>query len=145
MPVTVVAALIWREGRLLVCQRKPDDAFAGKWEFPGGKIELVEEPRAALARELQEELRIHATIGAEIWRTEHQYPGHSPVHLIFFEVFDYEGIAENRAFQQIVWARPQELTRYDFLEADRPLIARLVDRKDSPPGAGKTRNDAGAK
>jgi 8-oxo-dGTP diphosphatase len=131
MPVTVVAALIWREGRVLVCQRRQSDAFAGKWEFPGGKIQPGEEPRAALARELHEELGIHATIGAEIWRTEHQYPGHFPVRLTFFEVIDFEGIPENRAFEQIVWARPTDLAQYDFLEADRPLIALLANRSDS--------------
>jgi 8-oxo-dGTP diphosphatase len=84
---------------------------------------------------LQEELGIDATIGAEIWRTEHQYPGRAPVSLIFFEVFAYQEIPENRAFEQIVWARPGELAQYDFLEADRPLIARLADREQSPPDA----------
>ena len=126
MAITVVAGLIWSEGRVLICQRKPDDAFPGKWEFPGGKIEAGEEPEAALVRELGEELGIRATVGKEISTIEHQYPGRPPVRLHFFDVVGFDGQPQNRVFQQICWALPRQLAAYDFLEADRPLIARLV-------------------
>ena len=129
MKRTVVAGLIWRQGELLICQRRNDDAFPGKWEFPGGKIEPGETPRAALKRELLEELGIEADIGEEVWRTEHQYPGYSPVELIFYRVDEYRGEPENREFQQLRWARPRDLSRYDFLEADGPLIRKLSDGK----------------
>ena len=133
MPIIVVAALLWRAGRLLICQRKDTGAFPGKWEFPGGKMEPGEEPQAALERELFEELGIRARIGDEIARAEHRYPGGSLVHLQFFAVSQFAGEAENRVFKQILWAYPQELDRFDFLEADRPLVERLVAREISPP------------
>ena len=124
--IVVVAGLIWRDGKILICQRKPDDAFPGKWEFPGGKIERGEAPEAALARELEEELGIRAKIGKQIWSIEHQYPGRAKVKLQFFDVTEFDGEPENRIFGQVSWASPNELTAYDFLEADRPLIQKLA-------------------
>ncbi|HEY2844155.1 MAG TPA: methyltransferase domain-containing protein, partial [Bryobacteraceae bacterium] len=70
----VVAAVILREGRILLCQRKRGGRHSLKWEFPGGKVESGEEPRAALARELREELDIEAVIGAEMDSYEIAYP-----------------------------------------------------------------------
>ena len=135
MPVAVVAAMIWQHGRILICQRRETDSFPGKWEFPGGKVESGEEPSAALGRELFEELGIRATIGEEVAQVEHQYPGRSAVHLLFFTVQDFDGVPENRVFQQILWVSPQELSRFDFLEADRPLIGRIAGGELSPPGS----------
>lgn len=121
----VVAALLYEEGRLLICQRSPDGQFPNKWEFPGGKIEPGEDPRETLRRELLEELGITAEIGAEVWRTEHQYPGHPPLRLLFYSVRSYSGKVQNRVFQQVLWAAPQDLPQYDFLEADRLLVEKL--------------------
>ena len=123
---TVVAGLLWRHGRLLICQRGAHGAFPGKWEFPGGKVESGEDAAAALRRELFEELGINAEIAEEVWRTVHQYPGHAAIELIFFSIREYQGEPENRAFQQMCWVTPQEIRRYDFLEADRPLIKQLI-------------------
>ncbi len=121
----VVAALIFYQGRLLICQRAPHGQFPNQWEFPGGKIEPGESPKDALRRELLEELGINAEIGDEVWRTEHQYPGHAPVRLLFFSVRRFSPALENCVFQQVVWVNPPDLTLYDFLEADRPLVERL--------------------
>ena len=123
--IQVVAALLFHEGRLLICQRSPDGQFPNQWEFPGGKIELGEDPKEALRRELREELGITAEIGAEVWRTEHQYPGQPPIRLLFFSVQSYSGELENRVFQRVLWAAPQDLPQHDFLEANRPLIEKL--------------------
>jgi len=62
---------------------------------------------------------------------DHQYPGRPPVHLVFFAVNIFEGIPEGRVFQQIVWVAPQDLSRFDFLEADRPLIEQIAAGKFS--------------
>src|SRR5271165_3391988 len=71
----VVAALIWKGGKILICQRTRHQVMPLKWEFPGGKIEEGEQPRDALRRELEEELGIEATIGDEVARIHHEYPG----------------------------------------------------------------------
>jgi len=131
---TVVAALLWDQRRLLICQRSLDGDFPGKWEFPGGKIEPEETHKAALQRELQEELGIAAEIGEEVWRMEHQYAGRAPVLLVFFSVLRYQGTMENRVFRQVCWALPEELLHYDFLEADRVLVQKLAAGATPAPG-----------
>src|SRR5450631_4370480 len=91
----VEAALIVKNGKILVCQRTRHQTMPLKWEFPGGKIETGEQPRDALRRELEEELGIHATIGDEIARVRHSYPNGAQVELRFFVVRQYEGEIEN--------------------------------------------------
>jgi 8-oxo-dGTP diphosphatase len=125
----VVAALIWREGKILVCQRTRHQPMPLKWEFPGGKIEEGEQPRDALRRELEEELGITAAIGDEVVRLQHRYPGGNSVELRFFEVREYSGELENRIFREIIWAEPQTLPTYDFLEADAALVRDLAAGK----------------
>jgi 8-oxo-dGTP diphosphatase len=124
-PVTVVAGVIERDGLLLVCQRRHNDSHPFKWEFPGGKVERGETPRAALERELQEELAIQATIGPEISRSLHRTEGRSPLRLIFFRVSGFHGEPANRAFEQIRWEEPSKLPEYDFVEADTGVVRLL--------------------
>lgn len=127
--LTVVAAIIESEGKLLVCQRRKDAAFALKWEFPGGKVKQGESPQAALARELREELGANATIGAELYRTRHKYAEmKDELELIFFEATVNPAEIRNLVFEQILWAAPRELPVLDFLAADRGLIARLASK-----------------
>lgn len=123
--VQVTAGAIARGGRVLVCQRPPGGHHAGKWEFPGGKVEAGESLEAGLRRELQEELGIEATIGRILWRTEHQYTGRARFALTFFLVKQYEGEPINRALAAMVWAPPAELHTFDFLDADRAFVAAL--------------------
>lgn len=125
----VVAALIWRDGKILVCQRTRHQPMPLKWEFPGGKIEEGEQPRDALRRELDEELGIAATIGDEVVRIQHKYPAGNAVELRFFDVRDFAGELENRIFREIVWADPKTLPSYDFLEADLTLVKDLASGK----------------
>ena len=136
MQKTVVAALLFQQGRLLICQRSANGTFAGKWEFPGGKIEPGEDPKTALRRELQEELGIIAQVGKEIWRVEHQYSGHAPILLLFFAITACRGTIENRVFQQVYWATPEELLHYDFLAADLPLVQKLIAKEIPIPSCG---------
>jgi 8-oxo-dGTP diphosphatase len=87
----VVAALIWKDGKILICQRTRHQVMPLKWEFPGGKIEEGEQPRDALRRELDEERGINAVIGYEVARIRHQYPNHTKVELRFYAVHKYSG------------------------------------------------------
>jgi len=125
----VVAALIVDDGRVLACQRTRHQVMPLKWEFPGGKIEEGEQPRDALRRELEEELGIEATIGNEVRRIHHEYPGGGSVELRFFEVQQYRGEIENRIFREIRWVSRKELLELDFLEADRSLVQDLAAGK----------------
>ena len=119
---TVVAAVIERQGRLLIGQRKPSGQHALKWEFPGGKVEADETPEAAVVRELAEELAIRARIDREIMRYEFQYPGRSRILLIFYRVVEFEGEPQNLDFEQLQWVPPERLLDFDFLEGDLDFI-----------------------
>lgn len=133
-PVLVVAAVIAREDRqILICQRKSNDRYSLKWEFPGGKVEPEESPRDALRRELREELDIEAEIDQEISRYEYQYPGRTPILLIFFKVERYTGEMRNLIFEQIQWESPANLPSYDFLDGDIDFVRQLA--RDHPRSA----------
>ena len=125
----VVAALIVRGGEVLIGQRRPDQPMALQWEFPGGKIEAGETPEQALARELDEELGIQASIGPRITRIRHNYRHGGAVDLQFFAVHGFHGELENRIFKQVRWTRLEDLPEYDFLAADRGLIRDLAAGK----------------
>lgn len=125
----VVAGLIVKDGKLLVCQRTRHQTMPLKWEFPGGKIEAGEQPRDALRRELEEELGILATIGDEVKRIQHEYPNGGMVELRFFVVREFNREIENRIFKDIQWAEPKALTSFDFLEADETLVNDLAAGK----------------
>jgi len=126
----VVAAIIPRDDRVLICQRREDQPFPLQWEFPGGKIESGEEPVAALERELKEELGIRAVIGPEIATVRHRYKKQGrdeelAVELHFFLVREFSGEMENRIFRQLRWEERAMLDVESFLEADRELVREL--------------------
>ena len=106
----VVAALILRGDEVLVCQRRPDQPMALKWEFPGGKIEVGETPEQALARELDEELGIDADIGSHVTHTRHIYRSGGAVDLQFFAVHSFRGEVTNRIFHDVRWVPLRDLT-----------------------------------
>lgn len=118
----VVAGVLKRRGMILVGRRRADQPHALKWEFPGGKMEPQESAKAALTRELNEELGIDALPGPELTRYEFTYPGKKPILLIFIEVNVWHGEIENRIFESLEWALPARLRDYDFLEGDAPFL-----------------------
>ena len=86
-----------------------------------------EKPRAALVRELREELGIEAQIGEEIERYEFSYSV-QPTHLIFFRVTEFAGEPANLEFAQISWAERRKLAEYDFVEGDVDFVKRLAQK-----------------
>jgi 8-oxo-dGTP diphosphatase len=124
--VIVVAAVIEKQGRILVCQRRKGARHEFKWEFPGGKVEHGEEPRDAIVRELREELAIDAQVDREIVRYEHSYPGRDAILLIFYRVVQYKGTPTNIVFETMEWSALQSLGHYDFLDGDLDFVRRLV-------------------
>lgn len=125
----VVAALIVRQDKVLICQRTRDQAMPLRWEFPGGKVEPGEDPVDAIRRELEEELGIEATIGEQITRVEHKYKNGRAVELLFFVVRKFENKVQNRIFQDVRWEKLAELPKYDFLDADKNLVQQLASGK----------------
>ncbi|MCU1298564.1 MAG: hydrolase, family [Acidobacteriaceae bacterium] len=123
----VVAALILKDEKILVCQRTRHQVMPLKWEFPGGKIEDGEQPRDALHRELDEELGIDAVIGEEVSRIVHTYPNGGSVELRFFAVHEYRGEIENKIFKDVQWVERKAMPSYDFLEADLGLVKDLAE------------------
>ena len=120
--VQVVAAVLQREGKILIGQRKPEQSHPLKWEFPGGKVEPGESPEQALARELDEELGITGATGEVITRYLYTYPGKDPIELIFFRVRHFSGEPQNLIFHDLHWQPKFQLAELDFVEGDRAFI-----------------------
>lgn len=130
----VVAAVIERaDRRLLIGQRRRGDTSPLKWEFPGGKVRDGEALERALARELQEELGATLIKSREIAQVRHQYANYpEELEIHFFAAQISDGGLTPRMFEQVAWVLPKELGRYDFLTANRELIARLATGKIKP-------------
>ena len=129
--INVVAGLIYKNGKLLVCQRRADGVFPLKWEFPGGKVEAREADIDALRRELREELTIELREAVLVYQHTHRYPDGPTVSLRFYRAHDFDGEAQNVVFEKIFWVKPAELEQMDFLEGDRPIIEKLLVEGDS--------------
>jgi 8-oxo-dGTP diphosphatase len=123
-PILVVAGIIEKDGNILICQRHRSDAYGLQWEFPGGKVEPAEPLPEALRRELEEELAIQVEVGPEVFRLRHQYPDRY-VEVVFFAITKFSGEVQNQVFEAVQWAPRGDLPQYNFLEADRDLVARL--------------------
>jgi 8-oxo-dGTP diphosphatase len=130
----VVAAVIERaDRRILIGQRRKDDTSALKWEFPGGKVRAGEGLEQALARELQEELGITLSKCKEIAEVRQAYsqlPDELEIH--FFAAQFSEAEITPAVFERVAWVLPKELARYDFLKANRELVANLATGKIKP-------------
>ena len=124
----VVAALIFRDGTVLICQRTRHQTMPLKWEFPGGKVDPGETPETALIRELAEELGIDVTASclAPFTFASHSYPG---FHLLMplYVCRKWSGIPAAREGQRFAWVRPARLSDYPMPPADTPLVAMLRD------------------
>jgi 8-oxo-dGTP diphosphatase len=124
--VLVVAAVIREGERVLLSQRKAGTHLAGAWEFPGGKVEAGEDPRAALVRELREELGVEAVVGAPLEVVFHRYPEKS-VLLLFFACTLAPTSPAPAALEvaAIRWVATRELREEDFPPADVGLVRAL--------------------
>lgn len=126
--MVVAAALIDRDGRVLLAERPAGKAMAGLWEFPGGKVEAGETPEETLIRELREEIGIEtkAACLAPLTFASH---GYADFHLLMplFICRRYEGTARGLEGQRLKWVRPRDMRDYPMPPADEPLIPFLVD------------------
>jgi mutator protein MutT len=122
--IIVVAAIIRRNGKILITQRPPGVHLSGLWEFPGGKVEPTESLESALQREIGEELGIEIQVQNEFFRTDHHYPSRS-VRLHFFNCSIIKGEPRALTVADVRWVAPCDIDRLDFPEADKELLAHL--------------------
>ena len=129
LPLLTVACavLVDADGRILVTDRPAGKDMAGLWEFPGGKLEPLESPEAALVRELHEELGIEtaASCLAPCGFASHAYEKVNLV-LLAFAIRRWVGTPTPREGQRMQWVRPNELFRLDMPPADKPLLGQIV-------------------
>lgn len=121
----VVAAVIEREGELLVSLRHPKGVRPSQWEFPGGKVERGETEIEALVREIREELGVRCEVGTLVRRVVHPYSD-TDVEIAFYRTDIVEGDPRPLSMAELRWVRRTELVALDFLEADRPFVAALA-------------------
>ena len=131
MTAEVVAALIRRGARFLICQRPAHKARGLLWEFVGGKIEPGESGPEALRRECREELGIDVDVGAPFCTLTHAYPDLT-VHLTLYQASIPCGEPQLLEHAALAWITPREIPHYEFCPADREILARL--RAQAPGG-----------
>jgi 8-oxo-dGTP diphosphatase len=122
--IVVTAAVVERDGRVLVTRRQAGVHLEGHWEFPGGKCDPGESLQACLCRELREELDVHTVIGDELLSTTHDYDDRR-VELHFFRC-RLNGDPVPQLGQEMRWAALEELPALEFPPADAELIRRLT-------------------
>ncbi len=120
----VAAALYDEDGRVLIAERPVGKHMAGRWEFPGGKVNAGESEAQALARELREELGVAVIASRPFMRLAHSYPDRD-VELSMWIVEDFDGEPQSLDGQRLKWVQPARLVEEDILEADRPFVAAL--------------------
>ena len=124
----VVAALIWRENRFLICQRPAHKARGLLWEFVGGKTEPNESKEAALIRECREELDITVQVGDVFMEVDHVYPDLT-VHLTLFNSTIASGELKLLEHNAAAWITVDEIDEYDFCPADEEILEKLKTLK----------------
>lgn len=120
----VVAALIWREDKILICRRPANKARALLWEFPGGKVESSETKEQALVRECREELGITVVPGSVYYEVTHTYPDIT-IHLTLFNCTTQDE-PQRMEHSELAWVLPQNITAYDFCPADKAIVAKIA-------------------
>jgi 8-oxo-dGTP diphosphatase len=123
-PVVVAAAVIIRDGRVLLTRRADGQHLAGMWEFPGGKLERGESPEEALLRECREECGIDVEVGEILNVAHHRYPD-KDVLLLFYRCLLRAGEVRHLQVADHAWVKPSDLDRYPLPPADEPVVARI--------------------
>ena len=124
----VVAALIWRDNKFMICQRPAHKARGLLWEFVGGKVEPGETKEQALIRECREELAVTLSVDDVFMDVVHEYPD-LMVHLTLFNATIAEGEPQKLEHNDIQWIPPSEIPNYEFCPADEEILKKLIGNK----------------
>ena len=122
----VVAALIWKDNKFMICQRPMYKARGLLWEFVGGKVESGETKEQALIRECKEELDVILSVGDVFVDVVHEYPDIT-VHLTLFNATIADGEPQKLEHNDIQWIRTSEIPNYEFCPADEEILARICE------------------
>ena len=122
----VVAALICKNNKFMICQRPAHKARGLLWEFVGGKVELGETKEQALIRECREELNVLLSVGDVFMVVIHEYPDIT-VHLTLFNATIAEGDPQKLEHNEIQWITPNEISNYEFCPADEEILAKICE------------------
>ncbi len=125
----VTAAILIRENKILIAQRKLTDNQGGKWEFPGGKIRGDETPPECLRREMEEEFGIKVAVGEFFAESTYRYE-HGAIKLLAYRTEWVAGQFVLNAHADSRWVYPSQLDDFDFAEADIPLVEKLQQPQD---------------
>lgn len=125
--ITVTAAILQRDGKVLAARKKPGTHLEGLWEFPGGKVEENESPEQCLARELREELGIGAEIGSFFAESCYDY-GIKKVQLLAYFADFTHGKLSLCDHDRVQWLEPLELDTLSWAPADRPIVDKLMQQ-----------------
>ena len=125
--ITVTAAVIEKNGKILIARRKAGSRLGGLWEFPGGKLEPKENPKECLRRELHEEFGIDTEIGEFLVSHIHEYT-HGTIKLLSYRAHHLEGNFDLRDHEEVSWVEPKEFGKYEFAPADLPTINFILDQ-----------------
>lgn len=128
----VVAAILERDGKILLAQRPAHADQPGMWEFAGGKVEPGESQPQALIRELREELGIEAIVGQYVASHQREVSDRI-IHLHAWHVPEYQGELHAHEHQQLVWCLPEEALTYPLAPADIPLLQAFILLRDARP------------
>ncbi|MCG8483054.1 MAG: 8-oxo-dGTP diphosphatase MutT [Clostridia bacterium] len=120
----VTAAIIVQDGLILIARRGANENLAGKWEFPGGKIEKGESAQDCLKREIKEELNIEIEVGEFLGDSIYEY-SNGVIRLLAYFCTIIEGEIELSVHDQVKWIEIEEFDKFDFAPADIPLIEKL--------------------
>ena len=124
--VEVVAALIWKSNKFMICQRPAHKPRGLLWEFVGGKVEPGETKEQALIRECREELAVTLWVGDIFMDVVHEYPDIT-VHLTLFNATIAEGEPQKLEHNDIQWIMPSEIVNYAFCPADEEILAKICE------------------
>ena len=127
--ITVVAGVVRREGRVLLCQRPEGKRFGLLWEFPGGKVEPGESPEAALERELREELAVQTRTGRVLDALRLDGREGGDLLLLFYESEIAGGEPQTVECRALDWVLPKDVSTYDLAPADRLFWRRQTEAR----------------
>ena len=120
----VAAALIWKNGKFLICQRPPHKGNALLWEFVGGKLEKGENHKEALIRECREELDVTVKVNEPFCEIVHTYPDIT-IHLTVFNAEIEKGIPKLLEHVDLRWIEPSEIDNFDFCVSAKPTLEKI--------------------